>query len=464
MSINLPESFKNRMQEMLGDEYQAFLDSYELKDKSGVRVNTLKLSPDKFQKLSKFKLEPIPWINTGFFYGEDDVPSKHPYYYAGLYYIQEPSAMTPATLFDVKPGHRVLDLCAAPGGKSTALGAKLQGEGILVSNDVSNSRAKALLKNVELFGVRNCLVISEDTKSLANRFEGYFDRILVDAPCSGEGMFRKQPSIIKNWEQYGVGYYADIQRTILPDAVKMLKPGGKLLFSTCTFSPEEDEATVAFLLDNFKELSLVSPFDESCKEHFDDCGFAYGNGEYIGREDIDFSKCVRLFPHKLNGEGHFLCVLKKDENTEGISAPIAYQKPAKLPAEVEEFLKHLKLNLDKNRIVMREDRYYYVYDQLPDLKGLRILRNGLLLGEYKKNRFEPSQALACALKPDEYDNVYNLSVDDERVTRYLKCESIDLEGAKDGFVLITCDGFSLGFGKVKNGNFKNKYLPGWRLM
>lgn len=464
MAINLPESFKNKMQEMLGEEYDAFLKSYELKDKSGIRINTLKLSPDEFKQMSPFELEQIPWIKNGFFYGENDIPSKHPYYYAGLYYIQEPSAMTPASVFDVKPGDRVLDLCAAPGGKSTALAAKLCGEGILVSNDVSNSRAKALLKNIELFGVRNTLVLSETTSNLAKIFEGYFDKILVDAPCSGEGMFRKQPSIIKNWEQYGTSYYAKLQREILPDAVKMLKPGGKLLFSTCTFSPEEDEETVAFLLDNYKELSLVDAFNEADMDYYDACGFAYGKGEYIGRDDIDFSKCVRLFPHKVAGEGHFLCVLQKSEDADTYSAPIDYIKPAKLPDELNEFLTNIKFDIDKKRIIMKDDRYYYLPADLPDLRGLRILRNGLLLGEYKKNRFEPSQALACALKADEYSNVYNLSVDDERVIRYLKCESIDLPDAKDGFVLITCNGYSLGFAKVKKGNFKNKYLPGWRLM
>lgn len=464
MAIELPEKFKEQMKDMLGNEYDSFLKSYEYKDKSGIRINTLKLSPEEFKKISPFELSPVSWIPTGYFYGKNDIPSKHPYYYAGLYYIQEPSAMTPASVFDVAPGHRVLDLCAAPGGKSTALAAKLEGKGLLVSNDVSNSRAKALLKNIELFGVRNALVLSETTSNLAKRFEGFFDRILVDAPCSGEGMFRKQPSIIKNWEQYGTGYYAKIQREILPDAIRMLRPGGKLLFSTCTFSPEEDEQTVAFILDNFKEMSLIDVFDEKDKQYYDKCGFSYGNGRYINRDDYDFSKCIRLFPHKVEGEGHFLCVLQKNPDALAVMSPTEKINGCRLPNEVSEFLDNIKFNIDKNRIISKDDRYYYVSYDTPRLNGLRILRNGLLLGEYKKNRFEPSQALACALNADEYSNVYNLSADDPRVIKYLKCESIDLPDAKDGYVLITCNGFSLGFAKVKKGNFKNKYLPGWRLM
>jgi NOL1/NOP2/sun family putative RNA methylase len=465
MAIKLPENFETRMKALLGDEFDAFLASYDKKDKSGIRINTLKISPDAFEKLSNFSLKKIPWINTGFYYGEDDIPSKHPYYYAGLYYIQEPSAMTPATLFDIKPGDKVLDMCAAPGGKSTALAAKLGGTGLLVSNDVSNSRAKALLKNIELFGVRNALVLSESTSKLASRFYGYFDKILVDAPCSGEGMFRKQPAIMKNWEQYGTGYYADIQRSILPDAVKMLKPGGKLLFSTCTFSPDEDEETVAFLLDKFPELKLVSPYPDKMADYFDSCGFDHGRADWMKNAVPGIEKTIRLWPHRLDGEGHFLAVFEKSAEAQCDMAYPKAVKKAKLPLELEEFLKQTTIDYKNSTIIEKDNRYYIVSDELPDVSGLRILRNGLLLGEMKKNRFEPSQALACALTPSEYSNTYDLSSDNPDVLRYLKCESIEIpENVHDGYVLITCDGFSLGFAKVKGGSFKNKYLPGWRLM
>ena len=466
MQVTLPEKFKTRMQEMLGEEFDAYVESLKQPYKSGIRLNTLKLDAYKFKELSEFELKNIPWIENAFYYGENDIPSKHPYYYAGLYYIQEPSAMTPAFLFDVKPGDRVLDLCAAPGGKSTALAAKLQGKGVLVSNDVSNSRAKALLKNIELFGVKNAIVVSESTDKLAQRFYGYFDKILVDAPCSGEGMFRKQPSIMKNWEQYGTGYYAKLQREILPDAVKMLRPGGKLLYSTCTFSPLEDEETVAFLLESFPELKITDLFKPELKTKYDALGFDYGRKEWMEKPVEDIDKAVRLWPHKLDGEGHFIICFEKSVDSQEPQAQPAYIKEAKATDELKEFMNHVNIDFTGSKLVFRDERYYMVPDDLPDLKGLRILRSGLLLGEQKKARFEPSQALACALKCEEYDNVYNMSADNQDVIRYLKCESIDIDddSVKDGYVLVACDGFSLGFGKLKKGSFKNKYLPGWRLM
>ena len=257
----LPSSFLNKMKEMLGPEYEDFLNSYNQENHSGLRCNTLKINSEQFEKAAPYSISRVKWIENGFYQEKDDLWSKHPYYYAGLYYIQEPSAMTPASLLPVCPGDRVLDLCAAPGGKTTELGARLKGDGVLICNDISNSRAKALLKNVEVFGIRNAVVVSESPDKLASRFEGWFDKILVDAPCSGEGMFRKSHQIVKNWEQYGVEYYADLQRQIMPQAVKMLRPGGYMIFSTCTFSKEEDEGTLKFILENFPEMELVPAID-----------------------------------------------------------------------------------------------------------------------------------------------------------------------------------------------------------
>ena len=365
--------------------------------------------------------------------------------------------MTPAAVLPVNPGERVLDLCAAPGGKSTELAAKLCGEGVLVSNDISNSRAKALLKNLELFGTKNAVIVSEPPAKLAERFAGYFDKILVDAPCSGEGMFRKSPAIMKNWEQYGVEYYQKLQREILPSAVKMLRPGGMLLYSTCTFSPEEDEDTLAFLLREYPELSMAeSPLSYE--------GFAPGRPEWAdGPEEI--KKAIRIWPHRMEGEGHFVALLQKSNEAEGDPCTTERVCPAKLSEEAQEFIRRLKLTLAPERIIARDERLYYLPENLPDLSGLRILRSGLLLGEMKKNRFEPSQALACALKAEEYDNCYNLTADDEDVIRYLKCETIDAKTTvKDGFVLICVDGYPLGWGKAAKGVIKNKYLAGWRMM
>ena len=232
------------MKAILGEEYDDFLAGFEKPRHYGLRVNTAKITVEEFKELVPFHLTQIPWVENGFYYEEEDAPTRHPYYYAGLYYLQEPSAMAPAALLPVDPGDRVLDLCAAPGGKSTELGARLKGQGLLVSNDISNSRAKALLKNLELAGVSNLCVTSETPEKLADVFGPFFDKILVDAPCSGEGMFRKDPDLIKSWQEHGPSYYAPIQRQILSQAVRMLKPGGYLLYSTCTFAACEDEDTV----------------------------------------------------------------------------------------------------------------------------------------------------------------------------------------------------------------------------
>lgn len=488
MNIRLPEEFKKRMQEMLSDEYEAYEKCYEEKHRGGLRINTLKLNNEEFEKISPYEIKRVPFIPNGYYYQEKEQPARNPYYFGGLYYIQEPSAMTPASLLPVEPGDKVLDVCAAPGGKSTELAAKLQGEGVLVSNDISNSRAKALLKNIELFGVRNPVVVSEAPAKLVNTFTGYFDKILVDAPCSGEGMFRKSPAIIKNWEQYGVDYYNKLQKEIILLAVKMLKPGGYLLYSTCTFSKEENEGTIKFLLEEEPDMEIVPviwnslenqpdyPLRGEDKERLEKMkersnvsyeGFDFGKPEWVdGPKELVHT--LRLWPQRIEGEGHYVALLRKKE-----TAPSSFYEPYQIPAketkqisdEAKEFFQKIKFPIDINRITVREDRLYLLPKDLVDLKGLRILRSGLLLGEMKKNRFEPSQALACALKASEYDNIYNLSSEDEDVIRYLKCESIEIKKeCKDGWLLVCVDGYPLGFGKYSKGNFKNKYLPGWRWM
>lgn len=196
--IKLPEKFENKMKELLQDEYDNYLQCYDEPRYYGLRVNTNKISVEDFLKIAPWSLTPVPWIPNGFYYDGDKIqPSKHPYYFAGLYYLQEPSAMTPASRIPVEPGERVLDVCAAPGGKATELGAKLKGEGVLIANDISNSRARGLLKNLELFGIGNMMVISEEPGKLVEYFPEYFDKILIDAPCSGEGMFRKDKKMVK---------------------------------------------------------------------------------------------------------------------------------------------------------------------------------------------------------------------------------------------------------------------------
>ena len=253
--MNLPSAFEEKMKKLLGSEFETYLSCYEEPRYYGLRVNTNKISSEDFAKIAPFSIRPIPWIENGFYYdGEKDMPAKHPYYFAGLYYLQEPSAMTPASRLPVEPGDRVLDVCAAPGGKATELGAKLSGEGVLVANDISNSRAKGLLKNLEVFGIGNLLVLSEEPGKLVNYFPEYFDKILIDAPCSGEGMFRKDRKMVKAWEEHGPEFFSKLQQSIIIQAADMLRPGGMLLYSTCTFDPLENEGTVEYLLRNRPNL------------------------------------------------------------------------------------------------------------------------------------------------------------------------------------------------------------------
>jgi len=478
--VELPESFKQRIKEQLKEEYEAYLQSFQEKSRNGLRVNTGKLSAEEFEQISPFVLQEVPWVPNGYIY-EGERPAVHPYYYAGLYYLQEPSAMTPASLLPIKPGDRVLDLCAAPGGKSTELAARLRGEGVLVSNDISNSRAKALLKNLELFGAKNILVVSEAPNKLSEYFTGYFDQILVDAPCSGEGMFRKSPAIMKNWEQYGTEYYHKLQQEILPQAVAMLRPGGYLLYSTCTFSPEENEGSVQEVLDAYPEMKLIAALPEETSgqrvsadeisvsgRRCDYTGFDFGHPEWIENGSEELKKTIRLWPHKIAGEGHFIALFRKDPDIEAVSErkiKSVMGKHCALSEETEEFLEALKMEIPRERLQIKEERLYLLPELDVDTKGLRLLRSGLFLGEMKKKRFEPSQALACALRKEEYENRYDLSADDPDVIRYLKCESIEIkQPCKDGWVLVTVEGFPLGWGKYSKGSFKNRYLPGWRLM
>lgn len=451
--MKLPESFEIRMQEMLGEDFSKYQASLDRPSFHGLRVNTNKISVEEFLRISPFSLEPVPWCPNGFYYDEDVQPAKHPYYFAGLYYIQEPSAMTPASVLPIEPGDRVLDICAAPGGKSTELAARLQGTGLLVSNDISHSRAKALLKNLELFGIPNMLVLSEPSNIIAERFEGFFDKILIDAPCSGEGMFRKSNSMIKAWEKNGVELFVNLQQSILREMVTCLRPGGSLVYSTCTFSPEENEQAMDYLLELAPELELQElPMYE---------GFDTGHPEWsrTGKEEV--RHCRRLWPHRVKGEGHFVALLKKQES--GETHGVNWYRPAKvkLPEEVWDFLNRIQWDWDESRMELQKDRLYYLPEEMPDGKGLRMLRNGLLLGELKKNRFEPSQSLAMALRMEEFENAISLPASDERVIRYLKGETIELEG-RNGLILFCVDGYPLGWGKLSNGSLKNKYLAGWR--
>lgn len=457
--MKLPIAFEEKMKNLLGAEFDEYIACYENPRYYGLRVNTQKISTEDFKKICPFKITPIPWIDNGFYYdGEEVSPAKHPYYFAGLYYLQEPSAMTPASRLPVLPGERVLDVCAAPGGKATELGAKLAREGVLVANDISSSRAKGLLKNLEVFGIGNMLTVSEEPGRLMNYFSGYFDKILIDAPCSGEGMFRKDRKMIKAWEEHGPEFFAKLQKSIIIQAAEMLRQGGMMLYSTCTFDGLENEGTIEYLLSKYPEFRIQT------MQSYE--GFEPGRPDFAESKNEDLKKAVRIFPHKMKGEGHFLALLSKGEPSVRDDIVLREKGRKKLPVELEEFFENISFKIDSARLDIHGERVYYMPKGLPDLKGIRFLRTGLLLGELKKKRFEPSQALAMYLKKEEYADTLDFSASDERISRYLKGETIEVEDIsgtkKKGWQLVCVDGFPLGWGKLAGGTLKNKYLPGWR--
>lgn len=471
--MRLPEKFLENMKVLLGEEeYAAWLESCGEPSWSGLRINTAKIRPKVWETISPYGTCQVGWTPNGYYYDGKQRPARDPYYYAGLYYLQEPSAMAPAAVLPVSPGDRVLDLCAAPGGKSTELGARLLGKGLLVSNDISSSRARALLKNLELAGIANVCVTSESPEKLAGVFGPFFHKILVDAPCSGEGMFRRDPDLVKSWEEHGPDHYVPLQREILAQAVKMLLPGGYLLYSTCTFSVREDEENVQWLLKEAPELELVPvPLWEGA------------------REGMDHSPVVRLFPHKVKGEGHFLALFRKQEEPgpgpkQGCPCRKDYktERAFALPDPERKLLDNSDFSVwesqvgrpfDRGRMMVKQNQVYVLPEEFERAWNLRYLRTGLLLGELKKGRFQPSQAAALAMKAGDYGLTFSMKREDGRVIRYLKGETLSLtEGEREalsgstirpgGWILVCVDGYSLGWARLAGNSLKNKYHPGWR--
>ena len=448
---DLPQSFLDSMKEILGEDYEAFLTGFDGQRQYGLRVNTLKMNLEEFERIAPFHLKKVPWISNGYFYNAEDVPAKHPFYSAGLYYLQEPSAMTPASRLKVQPGERVLDLCAAPGGKATELGAALQGEGLLVANDINTARAKALLRNLELFGISNSFVTNEPPHVLAERFPEFFHKIMVDAPCSGEGMFRKNPAVVDSWKEKGPEYFSKLQREIIVQAADMLLPGGMMFYSTCTFSPLENEKTITYLLKERPDMEVVPMEDYE--------NFAEGLTSYKDEAfDESCKLCRRIWPHKMSGEGHFMALLhkksgaeqeiksdekaskkskkaKKKQQTETLSS-VWWEKCKSLSKEqkaaAEDFFAHVNLAYDVGRIDVRGDNLYYLPEPQYDGRGLHFLRNGLFMGEFKKKRFEPSQPFALALRAQDFDQVLDFPADDERLQRYLRGETLDVSDLING--------------------------------
>ena len=538
----------DRMKQMLGKEYDAFIETYAMARHQALRLNVLKqrmdgqnvaqilgsgdgtLNPPEMAEQSqqnsmevwKLHLEKVPWAEYGYYYRAEDYPGRHPYHDAGVYYIQEPSAMMPAELLAAQPGERVLDLCAAPGGKSTQIAAKMRGEGILFCNEINAERAKILSENIERMGIGNACVLNETPERLAELFPVYFDKILVDAPCSGEGMFRKNDDACDEWSPENVKMCAQRQDGILECAAKMLRVGGTMVYSTCTFAPEENEGSISRFLHGHKEFEIVEiSVEEKKRWGLDGCG---GQAEYVEHPVSGLEGTIRLWPHHIQGEGHYAAVLHKmgedleqygnsnvvdernslainkakegarkckskivNEEAEGIvrKIPDAFadfvRESIALVKEKESVGKQQgKENLAwkdmegvlrgignltgmSGTLYMAEfgDNLYLVPAGMPHLKGIKVLRTGLHLGQLKKNRFEPSHALALSLAPQGALHRWNLSADSRTILAYLKGETFPAEGEK-GWYLICVDGFGIGWGKLAGGMMKNHYPRGLR--
>jgi NOL1/NOP2/sun family putative RNA methylase len=455
--MKLPRLFVEEMKYELGEEFPAFIDSFRRQCCRGLRVNTLKIDVDAFLKISPFDIERIPWTEDGFYYSGSDSPGRHPYYYAGLYYIQEPSAMLPVTLLDIRPGEKVLDLCAAPGGKSVQIAARMNGQGVLVSNEIDTGRAKALVKNIELCGVTNAVVTMESPEKLEGKFPNYFDKILVDAPCSGEGMFRKDENAAKSWERFERSRYHVVQKAVLHSAGRMLKPGGLMVYSTCTFNQEENEGVVEDFLNRHPEFELVN-----IDKHD---GMAGGfTGDYIN----DMKKCVRLWPHKLRGEGHFAALLRRKGEISVIAEEMWHSEEAD---EINIFFDFARDNLccdeskfDPGRFMESGGSLYLVPMLSRLMEGIRVAKPGWYLGNVKCGRFEPSHSLVMALKGSEIVNKANFDAESVETARYLKGETLFVEKCAEGFCAVCVDGYPLGWAKNEGGRLKNLYPKGWRKM
>ncbi len=549
--VPLPAEFLERMKGLLGAEFEEFLLSYEKERTRALLLNPL--APEEAARLSAraFHLREVPWAVGGFYYEEEDRPGRHPYHEAGLYYIQEPSAMAAAEFLGALPGERILDLCAAPGGKTVQIAGQMRGQGLLLANEIHPDRAGILSRNVERMGIPNALVMNEDPRRLAGRFPEYFDRILVDAPCSGEGMFRKDEAARAEWSLRRVRLCAKRQGEILDCAAGMLKPGGRMVYSTCTFAPEEDEGVIGAFLDSHPDFTVEHAEDrrglspgrpewagsgreervdssrEGCADSVrvecaksdrekrvgssrEECAKS-DREEWSGSSRAECAGCAdssrpelgrtfRIWPHRAEGEGHFIAVLRKrgegsgGKGAETVSRTAGAAKAARLRDHAEngkrrgaygEALKAWKefredtllpgVLADTDRLLLFGEQLYLAPEGMPATDGLRVLRPGLHLGTVKKNRLEPSHGLALYLRKEQARRRYSMESGGEEIRRYLRGESLrDIRdvrereaGPKDaqsgsGWVLMLVDGCSVGWARQSGGQLKNHYPKGLR--
>ena len=426
----IPAEFVERIKKQLPEtEWEAFFAVYGENPHKGLRLNPLKGDKAELKGKFPFLQEPIPWEEYGFYHSEEKL-GANPYYVAGLAYSQEPSAMSVAPLLDVQPGDKVLDLCSAPGGKATQMACRMQGKGLIVCNEPVFSRAKILSQNVERLGVKNAVVCSETPEKLSKKLGGYFDKILVDAPCSGEGMFRKNAEeALSEWSLENVALCAKRQADILDEAVKMLKTGGKLAYSTCTFAVEEDEGQIENFLSKHPEMRLI--------------------------------KQEKLYPHTIKGEGHFLALLEKTgEPTPCNVKPLKTEISASNAKLYRKFEKDFFREEFAVRLHETDGTLYAVPEDVFDWKGIQVLRVGVRLGEIKNGRFEPNHSLAMATLAKAC--VHAVELNPAEVEKYLRGETVDKE-VETGWCVVCVDGYPLGLGKCVNGTIKNHLPKGLRV-
>lgn len=435
------EQFDARMKSLLKGEYDDFKKALLEKPVKGLYLNRNKKNVERV--LDQNYVEHHPIVENGYLYDENYHPGRSAYFLAGLYYIQEPSAMLVADALPIEPDDFVLDMCAAPGGKSCEIASRLTGEGVLIANDIEASRARILSENIERFGLDNTIVTNVDPMRFTKQFQEAFDKIVLDAPCSGEGMFRKLEQAIDTWSEEKVLECAHIQKNLLKGAYEMLKQGGMVIYSTCTYSYEENEAMVHYAVD---ELGFeLLPLNKS-------------NGLCPG---VDLDEVVRCYPHHYRGEGHFIALLRKPGNS--LRKQVRTIKPSVNLADLKVLKAFYQENLNKkvpSYIIENNGHLYAVKKNFPELKGIRVLRNGLYLGEVRKNRFIPSYSLALTLTKQDVKRSYDYPSESEEIKKYIHGETLEGTGEK-GFGVIFVDGYPLSFYKESN-QVKNLFPKGLR--
>ena len=486
--MNLNKFFLSRMRAILGNEYNDFIESLHVQKQGSIRVNTLKIDKGSLKKLLPFETSDVKWCGDGLLFDSSIRIAKNHYYSAGLYYIQEASAMLTGSLLNIEENDKVLDLCSAPGGKSTHIACKLENSGFLVCNDISATRLKAVIKNIELMGIKNASIICEPPEKLAKKFPGYFNKIIVDAPCSGEGMFSINSDVLKSWKPEDEDSYPEIQLNLLNQAAELLAYEGEIIYSTCTFSIKENESVIKRFLDTHEDFTIL-PIDH------EKYSVSKGLAELVSDERL--SSAARIWPHKSDGHGHFAAVLKKIDrinetkkvdkpalenndvhfNKKNLIFPISKESMV-FPASKKKnpnaqdnkpYLESFNIFAEKyfvdykaENLLLVNGKLFSVAKGMPDFKGIRVLKSGFYLGDIKNKRFEPSQALAMGLKYNEFKNKINLT--DEYIKRYLAGESFPIDDSvTDGYTLVCIDNYPIGFGKVINGRMKNKYSRTWMI-